>query len=120
MPEKDLESRRVAQRVWRQRRLKRGLCEKCPGRARSGKTQCARCSRAESARKVRYERRHGAVRRYPDGHGYRPRVVQGAPTLSTRPLHCPKCEGCVLDMTIEVKCLNCGWIGWLADAGVAR
>ena len=120
MPYCSIELRRLAQRSWRERRLAKGLCEKCPGARQPNKTTCAPCGSRESARRVGYQRRVlGAARRYSDGHGYRPRANQPAQRLAGCPTHCPRCEGFVVDLTIEIKCVNCGWIGWRQDAEVA-
>ncbi len=115
MPSTLAEQRRLVNRRWRLRRLRRGLCEKCPSTRRPGKTTCEACAKADSRRRVDYQRRQGAVPRYADRRGYRVRGRPAvAPRLSAPPTGCPKCRGCVVDLSVEWHCLNCGWSGWRA------
>lgn len=110
---RDLELRRATQRRYRLMRHVKGLCDKCDLPRRPDKTTCAGCGRADSARRLGYTRRVlGVVPRYPNGQGYRPRTVQPVARLTACPAACPRCAGFVVDMTIEWKCVNCGWVQW--------
>lgn len=113
----NLDSRRAAQRLWRERKLLKGLCEKCSGRRRPNATTCGPCGARDSARHVAHQRAHGAQPRYADGHGYRARQREASTRWAACPAHCPRCQGFVLDCTIDIKCVNCGWRGWPAAVG---
>jgi hypothetical protein len=114
---RNIEMRRARERASRRQRLAQGICEKCPCPARRGLTTCAPCGKADSDRRVDYQRRHGARVRYADGSGYRPRGTETGPRVADEVAACLKCAGFVVDLTIEWRCVNCGWRGWPNLAG---
>lgn len=114
---RDLEMRRARERESRRKRIAQGICERCPARARNGLTTCEPCGHAESDRRADYLRRCGARPRYADGRGYGHREQAQEPRLDGCPASCRKCAGFIVDLTIEWRCVNCGWRGWPAVVG---
>ena len=112
MPYSNREQRRAVTRRNRRVRLAKGLCEKCPMVSRPGKTTCATCGRADSARKVAWLRRNGTAPRYDDRRGYGDRQAEHAPRVPGCPRACPRCAGFVVDVKSHYRCVNCGWAGW--------
>lgn len=45
---------------------------------------------------------------------------QTPPRLLTRPAACPRCEGKLADEPGAVRCVNCGWIGYLDGLVLAQ
>lgn len=112
MPYRNLEQRRANDRGARHRRIAQGLCERCSARARQGRTTCEPCGQYDSDRRAAHLRAHGAQPRYADGNGYRERQSETSTRWAACPAHCQKCQGFVVNFSIEYKCVNCGWVGW--------
>lgn len=117
MPSKNRARRAEVTRRYFHRRYAQGRCARCPNPRLPEKRVCLTCVRAESQRRLDYDRRvRGVQPRYPTGRGYGPRMSLVRQPLSTVLPRCPRCAGrlqLVQDESLCQRCLNCGYRGWI-------